>query len=117
MVATQISKDPLVRATARDVFQEKGVVTVKPTKLGIEEIGEDHPCFPMKYLKDKPIREFRGDEFIKLQIAEKDKLIEMSVAENISGMNPDKLFLDEFIKLQIAEKDKLIEMSVAENIS
>ena len=83
MVATQLAKEPLVRQTIRDVFQEKATLSSKPTQKGVKEIGEDHELFTMKYLKDKPIKEIKDEEFLKLQAAADAKLVELTVADDI----------------------------------
>merc|ERR550534_2037443 len=48
MVATQIAREPLVRQTVREVFQERATISVRPTLKGVKEIGEDHEIFTMK---------------------------------------------------------------------
>lgn len=45
MVATQISRDPLVRKTVRAVFYERALLNVSPTKKGFKEIDESHPVY------------------------------------------------------------------------
>ena len=95
MVATQLAREPLVRQTVREIFQERATVTVRPTSKGIKDIGEDHEIFTMKYLKDKPIKDFKDEEFLKLSNAADAKLIEMTVAEDIGGQTTSASFLAE----------------------
>lgn len=45
MVAKQISRDPLVRRCIRETFFERAKINVKPTKKGIKDIDENHPCY------------------------------------------------------------------------
>lgn len=45
MVAVQLSRDPLVRKCVRETFFERAKINVKPTKKGIKEIDENHPCY------------------------------------------------------------------------
>lgn len=45
MVSTQISREPLVRKVLREAFFERAKLNVIPTKKGIKEIDENHPCF------------------------------------------------------------------------
>lgn len=45
MVAKQISRDPLVRRCVREAYFERAKLNVKPTKKGIKEIDENHPCY------------------------------------------------------------------------
>jgi transcription elongation factor SPT6 len=45
MVATQLSKEPLIRSAMRDVFFERAKIDVRPTKKGMKEVDETHPCY------------------------------------------------------------------------
>lgn len=40
----------------------------------------------MKYLKGKPVRDLTGDIFLKLSIAESDKLITINISDNFNGI-------------------------------
>ncbi|XP_051159276.1 transcription elongation factor SPT6-like isoform X2 [Leptopilina boulardi] len=98
MVAIQLAREPLVRKTIRDMYMERAKLSVRPTKKGIKEIDENHPVYSMKYLKDKPIRDFVGDQFLKLVIAEQDKLITMSFSDSFEG-NTSNNYIDEVKQL------------------
>ncbi|KFM58178.1 Transcription elongation factor SPT6, partial [Stegodyphus mimosarum] len=52
MVANQISKEPAVHKCVRQTYFERAKISVRPTKKGIKEIDENHPCYSMKYLKN-----------------------------------------------------------------
>ncbi len=45
MLATQISREPLVRSSVRETFFERALLSVYPTKKGLREIDEAHPCY------------------------------------------------------------------------
>lgn len=45
MVATQLSREPLVRKVFRDAVFNRAKLNVIPTKKGIKEIDENHPCY------------------------------------------------------------------------
>ncbi|XP_053682343.1 transcription elongation factor SPT6 isoform X2 [Sabethes cyaneus] len=94
MVARQIAKEPMLRRSIRELYYERAKLTVRPTKKGIKEIDENHQCFSMKYLKDKPVRDLTGDQYLKLQIAQCDKLLSMTISEQIEG-NASSDLLDE----------------------
>merc|ERR1719394_1041343 len=49
----------------------------------------------MKYLKEKPVKEFKDDDFLKLQAAADSKLIELTVAEELGGQSSSGTFLAE----------------------
>uniref|UniRef100_T1GUP5 Transcription elongation factor SPT6 n=1 Tax=Megaselia scalaris TaxID=36166 RepID=T1GUP5_MEGSC len=83
VVARQISKEPLLRKCVREIYFERAKINVKPTKKGSKEIDENHFCYSMKYLKEKPIRDLVNDQYLKLHMAEEDKLIEMTFLDNI----------------------------------
>lgn len=52
----------------------------------------------IKYLKKKPVRDLTGDQFLKLTIAVEDKLVEMSISEQIEG-NTGPSYLEELKQL------------------
>lgn len=98
MVATQLSREPSVRQTAREVFYERATINVKPTKKGMKEIGEDHDIYSMKYLKDKPVRNLEYDQFLRLKAAADTLLIEMTIGEDIVGTTSPS-YIDEAVEL------------------
>ncbi|XP_039292182.1 transcription elongation factor SPT6 isoform X2 [Nilaparvata lugens] len=98
MVATQLAREPLVRSCVRETFFERAKFDVKPTKKGIKEIDENHPCFCIKYIKDKPVRDLVGDQFLKLFIAEEDKLLTFTINEHIDGLTSSS-YLEEVKQL------------------
>jgi transcription elongation factor SPT6 len=100
MVAIQLSREPLVRSTLREAYQEKAKLTVRPTKKGIKEIDENHPCYGMKYLKGKPVRDLNNDMFLKLHMAEQEKLLTITLSEDIDGMTSTS-YLKEIANLYI----------------
>ncbi|KAJ4440072.1 hypothetical protein ANN_08204, partial [Periplaneta americana] len=98
MVAMQISRDPLVRKCVRETFFERAKINIKPTKKGVKEIDENHPCYSMKYVKTKPVRDLTGDQYLKLTIAETDKVINVSISERIDGITSTS-YIDEVKQL------------------
>ncbi|XP_055861753.1 transcription elongation factor SPT6 [Biomphalaria glabrata] len=79
MVAMQLSHDPLVRASVRTAFQERAKLRVAPTKKGMKLIDESHNCFTVKYLRGKPVKDLKDDQFLKLVQAEEDGLLTISI--------------------------------------
>lgn len=94
MVARQISREPLLRKTIREMYFERAKLSVAPTKKGIKEIDENHSCYTMKYLTNKPVRELSADQFLRLIIAEEDKLLKVTIHERVDT-NSTTSFLDE----------------------
>nr|XP_027201261.1 transcription elongation factor SPT6-like [Dermatophagoides pteronyssinus] len=79
MVGKQLSCDPLVRKTVRQMFYERATVTVRPTKKGKKEIDESHQCYSMKYLKQKPISSFSNEQFLQLNMGKNDGLVDIII--------------------------------------
>lgn len=48
----------------------------------------------MKYLKKKPVRDLTGDQYLKLTMAAEDKLLHVSISEQIEG-NTGPSYLEE----------------------
>lgn len=49
MAATQLAREPLLRSVIREVFFERCKITVLPTKKGLKEIDENHPCYTYEF--------------------------------------------------------------------
>ncbi|OWF42541.1 Transcription elongation factor SPT6 [Mizuhopecten yessoensis] len=79
MVAMQICHDPLVRQCVRQTYFERAKINVVPSKKGIKEIDEAHPCYAMKYLKNKPVKDLKDEMFIKLSQGEEDGLLTITI--------------------------------------
>jgi transcription elongation factor SPT6 len=77
MHARQLSLDPLVRDVIRREYTSRCMINARPTRTGIQSITEDHPCFTIKYLLEKPINTFTKDQFLYLYQAVKDGLMTM----------------------------------------
>ena len=68
----------------------------------------------MKYLKKKPVRDLTGDQFLKLTIAAQDKLLDVTISDQIEG-NTGPSYLEELkqlyqkvscCKIHFVKKDK-----------
>ncbi|XP_028156739.1 transcription elongation factor SPT6 [Ostrinia furnacalis] len=103
MCGVQLAREPLLRSTLRDALRERATLTVRPTARGMKEIDENHPCFGLKYLKKKPVRDLTGDQYLKLTMAVEDKLLEVSISEQIEG-NTGPSYLEEL--KQLYQKDE-----------
>ncbi|KAL3856432.1 hypothetical protein ACJMK2_011193 [Sinanodonta woodiana] len=75
MVAMQIAHDPLVRQSVRQAYFERAKIKVRPTKKGMKEIDEAHPCFTLKYLSNKPVKDMHDEQFIRLVQSEEENLL------------------------------------------
>ena len=43
-------------------------------------IDDSHNCMSVKYLRSKPVRELKGDEFLRLYLAEQEHLVEIKIS-------------------------------------
>ena len=66
MVAMQLAREPLVRQCVRQTFLERSKISVEPTKKGKKEIDEHHPCYSMKWLANKPVKDLNGAQYLHL---------------------------------------------------
>ncbi|ESO97932.1 hypothetical protein LOTGIDRAFT_103494 [Lottia gigantea] len=92
MVAMQISHDPAVRKSVRQTFEERAKIKVVPTKKGMKEIDEAHCCYPMKYLKNKPVKDLKDDQYLKLHLAEEEGLLTISIMIDEDGLTSSTYF-------------------------
>lgn len=98
VVATQISCDPVVRKCVRQTYFERAKINIKPTKKGVKEIDENHPCYTMKYLKNKPLKDLVSDQFLRLVIAEDEGLLSIQISMHRDDGGPH-IYLDEIKQL------------------
>uniref|UniRef100_A0A3P8TS79 Transcription elongation factor SPT6 n=1 Tax=Amphiprion percula TaxID=161767 RepID=A0A3P8TS79_AMPPE len=97
MVAMQIAREPLVRHVLRQTFQERAKINIKPTKKGKKEIDEAHFAYSFKYLKNKPVKELNGDQFLKMCLAENEGLLTIDICIDLIGVKyaGDQTYFDE----------------------
>uniref|UniRef100_A0A671TZC7 SPT6 homolog, histone chaperone and transcription elongation factor n=1 Tax=Sparus aurata TaxID=8175 RepID=A0A671TZC7_SPAAU len=98
MVAMQIAREPLVRHVLRQTFQERAKINIKPTKKGKKEVDEAHFAYSFKYLKNKPVKELNGDQFLKMCLAEDEGLLTIDVCIDLIGVKGyagDQTYFDE----------------------
>lgn len=103
MFALQLACEPLVRKTLRNLYMKKAKLSVRATKKGMREIDENHPIYTMKYLKNKPVKDLIGDQFLKLVVAEQDELITITFSDTVEGIAANN-FMDE-IKQYLMNQD------------
>nr|XP_020473692.1 transcription elongation factor SPT6 [Monopterus albus] len=98
MVAMQIAREPLVRHVLRQTFQERAKINIKPTKKGKKEVDEAHFAYSFKYLKNKPVKELNGDQFLKMCLAEEEGLLSIDICIDLIGVKGyagDQTYFDE----------------------
>uniref|UniRef100_A0AAR2LXK0 Transcription elongation factor spt6 n=1 Tax=Pygocentrus nattereri TaxID=42514 RepID=A0AAR2LXK0_PYGNA len=98
MVAMQIAREPLVRHVLRQTFQERAKINIKPTKKGKKDVDEAHYAYSFKYLKNKPVKELSGDQFLKMCLAEDEGLLTIDICIDlvgVKGYGGDQTYFDE----------------------
>ncbi|XP_017852674.1 transcription elongation factor SPT6 isoform X2 [Drosophila busckii] len=85
VVARQLAQEPLLRKTLREVYFDRARLNIRPTKYGMVLIDENSPVYSMKYVAKKPVGDIFGDQFIKLLMAEEEKLIEIEFLSEFEG--------------------------------
>uniref|UniRef100_A0A8C9AN54 Transcription elongation factor SPT6 n=1 Tax=Prolemur simus TaxID=1328070 RepID=A0A8C9AN54_PROSS len=98
MVALQIAREPLVRQVLRQTFQERAKLNISPTKKGRKDVDEAHYAYSFKYLKNKPVKELRDDQFLKIVLAEDEGLLTIDISidmKGVEGYGNDQTYFEE----------------------
>ncbi|NWU29488.1 SPT6H factor, partial [Dyaphorophyia castanea] len=98
MVALQIAREPLVRQVLRQTFQERAKINISPTKKGKKDIDEAHYAYSFKYMKNKPVKELRDDQFLKMSLAEDEALLTIDISidmKGVEGYGSDQTYFEE----------------------
>ncbi|XP_071094189.1 transcription elongation factor SPT6-like [Haliotis cracherodii] len=92
MVAMQIAHDPLVRQSVRQTYSERAKLIVVPSKKGMKEIDEGHSCYTLKYVRNKPVKDLRDEQFLRLTQAEEEGLLTLSISIDEEGSSVSTYF-------------------------
>ncbi|XP_015684982.1 transcription elongation factor SPT6-like, partial [Protobothrops mucrosquamatus] len=98
MVALQIAREPLVRQVLRQTFQERAKINVAPTKKGKKDVDEAHYAYSFKYLKNKPVKELRDEQFLKIFLAKEESLLTIDISvdmKGVEGYGSDQTYFEE----------------------
>lgn len=79
MAAVEISCEPTVKEHARSVYMEKALVSTKPTTDGDSAIDSFHQYAGVKWLVNKPISMFDDAQWLLIQKAEEEKLLQVTI--------------------------------------
>lgn len=79
MAAVEISCEPCIRKHVRSVFMDNATVTTSPTADGNAAIDSFHQFAGVKWLKDKPLTRFDDAQWLLIQKAEDEKLLQVSI--------------------------------------
>ncbi|KAA8517882.1 hypothetical protein F0562_015329 [Nyssa sinensis] len=85
MAAVEISCEPCVRKHVRSIFMDNAVVSTSPTSEGNVAIDPFHQFAAVKWLRDKPLTRFEDAQWLLIQKAEEEKLLQVTIKlpENI----------------------------------
>ncbi|XAR62643.1 hypothetical protein NMG60_11017483 [Bertholletia excelsa] len=79
MAAVEISCEPCVRKHVRSIFMDNAVVTTTPTPDGNVAIDGFHQFAGVKWLRDKPLSRFEDAQWLLIQKAEEEKLLQVTI--------------------------------------
>ncbi|KAM0954059.1 putative tex-like protein, HTH domain superfamily [Dioscorea sansibarensis] len=79
MAAVEIACEPTVKKHVRSIFMEKAVVSTNATPEGKLTIDEYHQLYAVKHLRNKPLHMFEGVQWLIIQKAEEEKLLQVTV--------------------------------------
>ncbi|KAK9664479.1 hypothetical protein RND81_14G045200 [Saponaria officinalis] len=79
MAAVEISCEPRVRKHFRSVYFDNAVVSTCPTTDGNTVIDSFHQFAGVKWLRNKPLNKFEDAQWLLIQKAEEEKLLQVTV--------------------------------------
>ncbi|CAH2065577.1 unnamed protein product [Thlaspi arvense] len=78
MAAVEISCEPSVKKYVRGIYMESAVVSTSPTAVGNGVIDSFHQFSGVKWLREKPLSKFEGAQWLLIQKAEEEKLLQVT---------------------------------------
>ncbi|RVW76556.1 Transcription elongation factor SPT6-like [Vitis vinifera] len=79
MAAVEISSEPCFRKHVQSIFMEEAVVSTRPTPKGNMVIDPSHEFSGFKWLHGKPLSQFKDAQWLLIQRAEEEKLLEVTI--------------------------------------
>ncbi|KAF9599355.1 hypothetical protein IFM89_036812 [Coptis chinensis] len=79
MAAVEISCEPRIRKHVRGKFMSGAVVSTSPTPDGNAAIDSFHQFAGVKWLRNKPVKEFKDAQWLQIQKAEEEKLLKVTI--------------------------------------
>ena len=89
MMIYQLSLEVDVRQAVRKQVFERAVIHVRPTRLGMKEISEDHICWRIRFLSNKPVAMLERTEYLHIQEAVDAGLLEAVMTVEPVGIEED----------------------------
>lgn len=75
-------KFPDIRGLSRGQLSEP----VSMSSHSLQEVDEAHFAYSFKYLKNKPVKELNGEQFLKMCLAEDEGLLAIDVCIDLIGV-------------------------------
>ena len=73
-----------------------------PLLLPSQLIDDTHPCYSMKYVRNKPVRDLKEDEYLRLAQAEEDHLLELKISIDLEqGSDKRWALFSQFVSLVV----------------
>lgn len=79
MMAAQLAVDPRMRRALRQILRERGLLSVRPTALGMQTIDEWHAYAPIKFITNKPLRVSGDANILLIRKAEMEGMLTVHV--------------------------------------
>ncbi|WRX12759.1 Transcription elongation factor Spt6 [Theobroma cacao] len=87
MAALEVSCDPCIKKHIRSIFMNKAVISTRPTLEGNATIDCFHQFSGVKWLRDKPLSKFNDSQWLLIQKAEEEKLVQVYIKLPESTLN------------------------------
>ncbi|XVE52349.1 hypothetical protein DITRI_Ditri02bG0115900 [Diplodiscus trichospermus] len=79
MAALEMGCEPCIKKHIRSIFVDKAVLSASPTPQGNVTIDCFHQFSGVKWLRDKPLSKFNDAQWLLIQKAEEEKLLQVSI--------------------------------------
>ncbi|KAL4386407.1 hypothetical protein GQ457_09G027050 [Hibiscus cannabinus] len=79
MAVVEISCEPSVKRSVRNIFMDHAVVSTSPTPDGKIAIDSFHQFAGVKWLREKPLIRFDDAQWLLIQKAEEEKLLQVTI--------------------------------------
>ncbi|AES81104.2 putative ribonuclease H-like domain, transcription elongation factor Spt6, DNA ligase B [Medicago truncatula] len=100
MAAVEISCEPSIKKYVRSHFIDHAVVSTSPTADGNITIDSFHQFSGVKWLREKPLSKFEDAQWLLIQKAEEEKLIQVTIKLPEEYLNK---LIDQFNELYISD--------------
>ncbi|XP_058750723.1 transcription elongation factor SPT6 homolog isoform X2 [Vicia villosa] len=100
MAAVEISCEPNIKKYVRNHFIDHAVVSTSPTPDGNTTIDSFHQFSGVKWLREKPLNKFEDAQWLLIQKAEEDKLIQVTIKLPEEHLNK---LIDQFNEYYISD--------------